>query len=324
MRYLPRVLGRGLSGWVFLAMGMVLAANWAALADGAPAPQLRQSSGTEADENGALVMKMLVVNGFWLFSVPRKLAYTFEMQHVGEDDKWSARVEFTQRDQLNIQVAGGKPYQGKVDDAFDRQSCARPPVLATILQGTTFWGPLQDWAYFREGRSGMGLPPEYKLEIIGEGKLAGKPVEILQLTYTSKLDPTARLPILVGCGIWGRWYGYVGGGVDVDQIWADKATGLVLREEGFDREPGKPGGRCSFTIEYGDFEDVGPNWFQAPRHVVITFLGERESPPPLVFDLHFTTVGGKVWLMDALEETQEGKLTTKAYTSGVTVEEPLW
>ena len=45
--------------------------------------------------------------------------------------------------------------------------------------------------------------------------------------------PTLPLPIRVGCGIFGSWYGYSGGGAEVDQIWVEKASGRVLREEGF-------------------------------------------------------------------------------------------
>ena len=65
----------------------------------------------------------------------------------------------------------------------------------------------------------------------------------------------------VGCGVWGSWYGYSGGWADVDQIWVQKATGRVMREEGFWQ------GKCRFAVHYGDFESLAGGQ-EVPRRVI--------------------------------------------------------
>jgi hypothetical protein len=101
----------------------------------------------------------------------------------------------------------------------------------------------------------------------------------------------------VGCGIWGSWYGYSGGGAEADQLWVDKATGMVLREEGFAK------GKCRFTVEYGDFQPV-PAGGSAPGRVLVTLLGSGE---PWIFDMRFAVVNNAAWLLSSLTESSGGR-----------------
>lgn len=104
------------------------------------------------------------------------------------------------------------------------------------------------------------------------------------------------------------WYGYSGAGAQVDQIWVDKATGLVLREGGF-RD-----GVCVFTVDYSDFMALSTGQ-QAPGRVVITLLYQWDHYP-WVFDMRFTTVGGKTWLLERLTQSsrKEGaEVTAEAF-----------
>jgi len=114
----------------------------------------------------------------------------------------------------------------------------------------------------------------------------------------------------VGCGIWGMWYGYSGGGAQVDQVWVDKATGMVLREEGYRRDA------CEFTVEYGDFEAAGEGAL-APAHVMVTLLGDDDDLYPWMFDLRLAVVDEAAWLLQSLEEFQGGnKLAATAEVFG--------
>ena len=116
-------------------------------------------------------------------------------------------------------------------------------------------------------------------------------------------------PIRVGCGIWGSWYGYSGGGVDVDQVWVEKRTGVVLREEGFAR------GKSRFSVAYDNFERLSDGE-QVPSHVVVTLFGD-DSVYPWVFDMQFSVLAGKGWLLKELKESQGAQETVAAHVSGV-------
>jgi hypothetical protein len=110
------------------------------------------------------------------------------------------------------------------------------------------------------------------------------------------------LPMAVGCGMWTVEYGgSQTGGMKVDQLWIEKATGMVLREEVFDRDD-----VCRAVIEYGDFEDL-PGDRYAPRRVLVTLLAREEWDEadiyPWTFDMTFCTLGGVAWLLESLEES---------------------
>ena len=96
---------------------------------------------------------------------------------------------------------------------------------------------------FLEGGIGNVTP---KLGL-GEGERIFDEKLYQELKVKSK-EPELVLPMRVGCGVFGYWHGYSGGGAEVDQIWMDKATGRVLREEGFQKD--KP----SFTVVYSHFQ----------------------------------------------------------------------
>ena len=104
---------------------------------------------------------------------------------------------------------------------------------------------------------------------LGEGKQVFDPQRYQEL----KSDPSALpLPMRVGCGIWGSWYGYSGGGADVDQIWVQKATGRVMCEEGFWQ------GKCRFAVHYSNFESLAGGQ-EVPRRVIVCSTATRSSPP---------------------------------------------
>ena len=129
--------------------------------------------------------------------------------------------------------------------------------------------------------------------------------ELLEKLKAEEPKPQPFLAMRVGCGIWRSWYGYSGGGARVDQIWVDKATGMILREEGFTE------GKARFTVEYSDFEQLadGP---QVPHHVVISLTGTKDYHP-WVFDARFAVIDDAAWVLESLEEFQRGdELTVTA------------
>jgi len=125
----------------------------------------------------------------------------------------------------------------------------------------------------------------------------------------------------VGCGIWGTWYGYQGNVAEIDQVWIDKETGSVLREEGFSAE-----GKCEFIFEYGDWE-VLPVGGRAPRHVMVTLAPSSTGGLGVwKFDMRFTTLGGKAWLLDQLAQSfgSEGvSVTARVSDVSAAAEEPM-
>jgi hypothetical protein len=109
--------------------------------------------------------------------------------------------------------------------------------------------------------------------------------------------PKLTLPMRVACGIWDRWYGFRDSHADLDQVWIDKETGDVLREEGFLE------GRCEFVIEYGDWEAL-PDGGRAPTHVTVSLPPSYPDTHGVAeFDMRFTTLGGKAWILDHLAES---------------------
>ena len=125
----------------------------------------------------------------------------------------------------------------------------------------------------------------------------------------------SRLSIRVGCGIFRTWYGSYGSSVDIDQIWVEKETGLVLKEEGFSE------GKCCFTVNYEDYEKTDNKYF--PKHIVVTLyqmanLSGMEGIYPWIFDMRFNIHQGKVWLLKELTEIKAAtKIDTKAEITNV-------
>ena len=172
------------------------------------------------------------------------------------------------------------------------------------LQGETRTGIDSDWdreftgkrpAIFTSSRS-SGENGMTRILVLGEGERMVDEAYYRELK-AKRPGPKLTLPMRVGCGIWDRWYGYGHGHADTDQVWIDKETGGVLREEGFCE------GRCEFVIEYGDWEAL-PGGGRAPTHVTVSL------PPSYTdirgggkFDMSFMTLGGKAWLLDHLTES---------------------
>ena len=73
--------------------------------------------------------------------------------------------------------------------------------------------------------------------------------ELYRKLKAKSSELTPLLPMDVGCGVFESYYGSRNGrDADVDQLWVDKATGQILREEGF------CGGESLFTITYSRYE----------------------------------------------------------------------
>ena len=168
----------------------------------------------------------------------------------------------------------------------------RGQVRPVIVLGRTGRGSVTSIS-FLEGGVGNVTP---KLGL-GEGEQAFDEATYQKLKAQSSA-PKPVLPMRVGCGVFGTWYGYSGGGADMDQLWVDKATGRVLREEGF------YGGEPRFVVTYGDFAAIAGGG-QVPRHIVVTLLGKSSDKTyPWVFDMKFQIVAGKTWLLKELKESQ--------------------
>jgi hypothetical protein len=122
----------------------------------------------------------------------------------------------------------------------------------------------------------------------------------------------------VGCGIFRTWYGSYGQPVDTDQIWVEKKTGLVLKEEGFYNE------KCCFTVSYDEHVKINDKYF--PKHIVVTLYEPMKMPGiegifPWVFDMHFDIYQGKIWLLKELTEMKAAtKIDTTAEITNVVLE----
>ena len=377
-------------------------------------------------------------NKCWLDPKSGSFSYEFSMKHENKNDIWKANVDIVSGSKVSINTNKGKNYEGTLNNKYDPHNSAYPPKLLTILQGTTFFGPLHElcWAQNenevklvsqgavngKKAWVGQILPtghpskkamkkweerlrkratrPKYLYEFIPQkdkdgnmvieincvhsqgsgwtdilssheqnpskiiwgGKIIsaeirdfrGKETPVIVLerdneyikespitkvifengvnNMTKKLmlgegpdffdkelfeklkeeeaKPRRYLPMRVGCGIWGCWYGYSGGGADIDQVWIEKSTGLVLKEEGF-RE-----GECCFTIDYGDYEKVA-NEKKFPKHITITLYGKRDYYP-WIFDMRFDIYKERVWLLNELTEKKSNtRIDAKAQAKNV-------
>lgn len=293
-----------------------------------------------------LVQRVLDTNTGWASPPLVELSYTFTMQQLQGEAAWSATVKLTPAEPEDGQpcaVATIRPnneaaQERQVTSEYDPQNSAYPPLLCTLQQGMTFFGPMHDWCQ---------KPERYEVRLLGEGQLAGADVWKLALVPVqppAKLEaagnqaepggepiieeriglrvverqaeePQAFAPMRVGCGIYGSWFGYTGSGATEDILTVDKATGSVLREEGlYEDQP-------RFTVDYSEFEAL-PEGGRAPLHVVLTL--SPGTADEWSFDMRFTTVGGLAYLMESVTETQAGRgAVVFAETADATAEPAL-
>ena len=243
-----------------------------------------------------LVETMRKTNRPWLKPDPKHLSYTFAMEHPGKDDRKEYKVQYASSGTASIQEVGTSEKLG-----YSR---------VTMLQGTSMFGPLQAWA--------LSPKDSHTLNVVGEATIDGVDAWVLHLK--KRQDDSGepqRFSVAVGCGLARNWYGYSSYKVDLDQIWVDKATGRILREEAFTKDDGFYQKKASFVATYGDFVKT-PDGGQAPRQVEVQLWSNPSSA--WVFKMQFQLVDGKTWLLKELEEIQGGKLSAVATVSDATAE----
>ncbi|MHC4780971.1 MAG: hypothetical protein ACYTFG_20555, partial [Planctomycetota bacterium] len=130
------------------------------------------------DESAKLLEELLKANRAWLAPGPKRLAYTFYMGLVGDDEEYVAKVDFSAPGSV-IVLQGRRETAKEVDNSYDPDNTAYPPTLVTILQGVSFFGPLQELAL---------NPRHHRAEAVEEKKLPGK--DILVLRITSRAPPS--------------------------------------------------------------------------------------------------------------------------------------
>ena len=243
-----------------------------------------------------LVETMRKTNRPWLKPDPKHLSYTFAMEHPGEDDRKEYKVQYASSGTASIQEVGTSEKLG-----YSR---------VTMLQGTSMFGPLQAWA--------LSPKDSHTLTVVGEATIDGVDAWVLHLkNRQNDSGEPQRFSVAVGCGLARTWYGYSSYKVDLDQIWVDKATGRILREEAFTKKDGFYQKKPSFVATYGDFEKT-PDGGQAPRQVEVQLWSNPSSA--WVFKMQFRLVDGKTWLLKELEEIQGGKLSAIATVSDATAD----
>ncbi|MEN6365636.1 MAG: M56 family metallopeptidase [Thermoguttaceae bacterium] len=296
-------------------------------------PVLRQQAQQPAPPE--LVKKLLEANRYWLRPDPKYLSYMFSMEHPGRNDHTKTKVEYTAPHQVTVQADNRPPYKGLIHDGhnpfLNLLASPYPEGRQALLQGVYLFGPLQDLAVSQSG---------YTLSVVGEEMIDGIETLVLHLRNHGRPDQTAillwdaelrrqatkdqhfdeesynrlkaksgepkpLLPMCVGCGVFGTQYGGSNShDTDVDQLWVEKVTGRILREEGFyEADP-------RFVVTYSDFERTPDNG-QVPSHIVVRLLGSplekddrRSSTYPWVFDMKFQLLDGNTWLLKELKEAQ--------------------
>ena len=296
-------------------------------------PMLRQQPQQPAPPE--LVKRLLEANRCWLRPDPKYLSYTFSMEHPGKNDRRRVRVQYADG-RMSIRDLSAEGEESilklRLGDGFDR-SVSAYPMQMMLLQGVILYGPLQEMARAPEGRV---------LSVVGEATVGGVSAQALHLkprmcetdkdaillwdarlrqqatkdnqfdeTLYKKLksessEPKPCLPMCVGCGVFGGSYGYSGGRqVDVDQLWVEKATGRILREEGFFE------GEPRFVVTYGDYKKTSDNG-EVPCRIEVRLLlsslnnasSWERSTYPWVFQMEFQLVNGSTWLLKELKESQ--------------------
>jgi hypothetical protein len=140
-----------------------------------------------------------------------------------------------------------------------------------------------------------GIDNRTKNLVLGEGERAVDEAEYERLKNETP-EPRLFLPLRIGCGVWRSWYGYMGSSMDIDRVWMDKTTGVLIREEGY-RD-----GELHYLAEYGDYEEL-PSGSLVPKHVKVTLPKtgfDKSGSHPWVFDMKFSTHAGKTWIMDEI------------------------
>ncbi len=100
--------------------------------------------------------------------------------------------------------------------------------------------------------------------LLTEGDRVSNP-HLLEAFKKVLTKPQRPIAMRVGCGIWGTWYGYSGGGAERVKIWTDRESGVVLREEGYRDDA------LRFTIEHDEFQATADGR-RVPQHVVVRLL----------------------------------------------------
>lgn len=150
-----------------------------AVATAAADPVLQEATEPAPPE---LVSQIVAACGAWLRPPLTRLAYNYSMVHLDGGETWRAAVEFTAPNALKIGWGEGKSYEGAVDDRYDPANSAYPPKLITILQGTTFFGPLHELVLKPEGQA---------LTLVREEKLGERDAVVVQLRPRGEASPEA-------------------------------------------------------------------------------------------------------------------------------------
>lgn len=161
----------------------------------------------------------------------------------------------------------------------------------------------------REGmRPFIALRTGQKIEILPSVILKEGPKRMHEGIRESLAEFTPRpersLAMRIGCGIWGTWFGYYGGGVESDRIWVDAESGAVVREEGYSKN------ELRFRIQYRGYE-TRDDEKQSPTRITVS-LFDGENKPPWVFDMTFDSRQGQVWLLKELTQRRGDEVTAKA------------
>jgi beta-lactamase regulating signal transducer with metallopeptidase domain len=269
-------------------------------------PTLRPLSDRPAPKE--LLDKILKSNRHWLRPDPEYLSYTFTMKFLKlkrdfpNGSPVTYKVEYQAPDRLRIQKGEELLYPFKEEEGkFDPRKMF--PKNVAIMQAVTMMGPLQHWAT-------VDVSEYCKITMAGEEKLDGVDAWVLQLRPATITETKDYMPIQVGCGIYSTWYGSGGQAAGVDQVWVDKTTGRILREEAFYKD--KP----TFVTTYSDYQKTSDGG-QVPGRIVVRLLKEKMPEVfPWVFDMKFQLVDQKVWLLKELYESQgtRGKMATARVT----------
>ncbi len=121
-----------------------------------------------AEDSAGLSARLLADNAAWLQPAPDALDYHFAMQHADKSDRTDYQIRYANG---KVSVNGGG--RKTIDNEYDTNNSAYPPQLITILQGVTFFGPLQELALH---------PDQVKLAPAGKETLGGKTAQVLWLT----------------------------------------------------------------------------------------------------------------------------------------------
>lgn len=248
-----------------------------------------------------IAAQLIGANRGWLEHSAQEISYTFSMQHVGKSDFREWRIDYKSPDRLQVLVKD-EVQERKLTNNYDPNNSAFAPKLITILQGMTFFGPMQE----------LKLHPDaFRFAEAGGETIHGREARVYEI------QPAAgeKIPLRIGCGIWGMFYGYAGRGFERALLWIDAGSGVVLREEGYFEGEHTP----AYRAEYSQHElTVGGGL--APRQVLVTIFDERDGKHSVwAFDMKFSVHDGHAWILDELTQSRDGVQRVAAVVSNVVV-----